>query len=290
MRRTALRLAVAAPLLLGPACGGSSSPSTPSPTPTPTPANQPQAPAAIDGWSEALLQAVATPAIVSSGDRVAVTASGYLAREQLFSGAPIALWPANPSYVRELVYDWELGDGSMAMVRWTGPFTVTLEADLAADAAIVARAEEVVREISRWTGFAISLGPGGAVDIILDPTFEDEGAVAEARVTLVGARITAATVAFAHQRELAGGPNADFSNTLLHEMGHVIGLAHSPDPSDVMTPGAGPGTFFQEYQHNETIALHLMYIHRSPGNRHPDTDVGLAAAARAGSRVVVIRD
>lgn len=294
MRRTALLLPVAALLFLGPACGGSSSPSTPSPaprpTPTPTPANQPVAPTVIDGWNEGALQAEATPATVSSGDRVAVSAAGYLTREQVYSGAPIALWPADPGYVRELVYDWELGDGSIAMVRWTEPFTVTLEAGLAADAAIVAKAEEVVRELSRWTGFAISLGPGGTVDVILDPTVEDGGAVAEARVTLVGARVTAATVAFAHQGELAGGPAADFSNTLLHEMGHVIGLAHSPNPSDVMTPGAGPGTFFQEYQTSEAIALHLMYAHRSPGNRHPDTDAGLAAAARAGSRVVVIRD
>ena len=294
MRRTAFLLAVAAPLLLGPACGGSSSPSTPSPaprpTPTPTPANQPVAPTVIDGWSEAVLQAEATPAIVSSGDRVAVSAPGYLTREQLYSGAPIALWPADPGYVQELVYDWELGDGSFAMVRWTGPFTVTLEAGLAEDGAIVAKAEEVVREISRWTGFAISLGPGGAVNIILDPTVEDGGAVAEARVSLIGARVNEATVAFAHQNEVAGGPDADFSNTLLHEMGHVIGLAHSPDPNDVMTPGAGPGTLLQEYQNNEAIALHMMYTHRSPGNRHPDTDVGLAAAAGAGSRVVVIRD
>ena len=294
MRRRVFWLAVAAPLILGPACGGSSSPSSPSPaprpTPTPTPATGPQAPAVIDGWSEATLPAEATPATVSSGDRVTVTAPGYLIRDQLFSGAPIALWPADPGYVQELVYDWELGDGAFAMVRWTESFTVTLEAALAEDPAIVAKAEGVVQEMSRWTGFAISLGPGGAVTVILDPTVEDEGAVAEARVSLVGARMTGAEVAFAHQRELAGGPAADFSNTLLHEMGHVIGLAHSPDPNDVMTPGAGPGTFFQAYQVNETIALHMMYAHRSPGNQHPDTDAGLAAAAGAGSRVVVIRD
>ena len=95
MRRTALLLPVAALLFLGPACGGSSSPSTPSPTPrptpTPTPANQPVAPAVIDGWSEAALQAEANPATVSSGDRVTVSAPGYLTREQAYSGAPIAL-------------------------------------------------------------------------------------------------------------------------------------------------------------------------------------------------------
>ncbi len=294
MRRGVLWLAVAAPLLLGPACGGSSSPSSPSPatqpTPTPTPATQPQPPAVIDGWSEQTLQAEATPATVSSGDRVTVNAPGYLTREQLYSGALIALWPAEPSYVQELVYDWELGDGSFAMVRWTGPFMVTLEADLAEDGAIVAKAEEVVRELSRWTGLAISLGPGGTVNITLDPTVADDGSLAEARVSIRGVAITGATVAFAHRREIAGGPDADFSNTLLHEMGHVIGLAHSPDPRDVMTPGAGPGTFFNEYQNNEAIALHMMYAHRNPGNRPPDTDPELAASAGAAPRVIVIRD
>ena len=55
---------------------------------------------------------------MSSGDTVAVEAPGYLSREQVFAGPPIALWPADPGYVQELVYDWELGDGSSAMVRF----------------------------------------------------------------------------------------------------------------------------------------------------------------------------
>ena len=293
MRRKALLLAVAGPLLLMPACGGSSSPSAPStaplPAPTPTPVAVGEAPAAINGWNEAPLDAESTPPTVSSGDRVLVSAPGHLPREQVYRGEPIALWPADEDYVRELVYDWELGDGSFAMVRWTGPFTVTLEGDLAGDTAIVAKAEEVLFEMSRWTGFTISLGPDGACTITLDPTVADTDSVAEARVSLLGATITDATVAFAHRREIAG-PDADFSNTLLHEMGHVIGLSHSPDPRDVMTPGGGPGTFFNAYQDNEAVALHMMYAHRSPGNRPPDTDPELAASAGATRRVIVIRD
>ena len=291
MNRRALRAGVMATLFLASGCGGSSpsSPSPPSPTPTPTP-DAPETPTVIDGWTDAVLGATPSPATVSRGERIEVTAPGYLTRVQSYAGEPVALWPAAPAYVEELVYDWELGDGSFGMVRWTAGFTVTLSDELAADPAVVAKAEEVVREMSRGTGLAITLGPGGPVTIVLDPSVLDAGSVAEARVSLVGAEITSVEVAFAQAGEVAGGPDADFSNTLLHEMGHAIGLAHSPDGRDVMTPGAGPGTFFQEYQVNEAIALHMMYAHRGAGNRFPDSEDGVAAAAAAGARLVVIRD
>lgn len=293
-RRAPSWVAVCGILLILPACGGSSSsssaPTAPQPVPAPTPTPAAETPTVIDGWTDGVLAVQTTPATVSTGQRVEVSAPGFLPRVQTYAGAPIALWPAEPSYVQELVYDWELGDGNFAMVRWSGPFTVTLSDELAADPAIVAKAQEVVQELSRWTGFPITLGPDGLVTVVLDPTVEDEGAVAEARVSLLGAEITRAEVAFAHQREVAGGRDADFSNTLLHEMGHVVGLSHSPDERDVMTPGAGPGTFFQEFQTNEAIALHMMYGHRVAGNRPPDTEEGVGAAAARVPRLVVIRD
>ena len=286
-----LRPCVVAMLLLASACGGSSpsTPSPPSPAPTPTP-DAPEAPTVIDGWTDAVLGVAPSPATVSRGERIEVEAPGYLTRIQSYAGEPIALWPASPSYVEELVYDWELGDGSFGMVRWTTGFTVTLTDELASDPANVAKAEEVARELSRRTGLTIALGQGGPVTVVLDPSVVDAGSVAEARVSLVGAEITSVELAFSHAGEVAGGRDADFSNTLLHEMGHAIGLAHSPDVRDVMTPGSGPGTSFQEYQVNEAIALHMMYAHRSAGNRYPDTEDGVAGAVAAAPRTVVIRD
>ena len=102
--------------------------------------------------------------------------------------------------------------------------------------------------------------------------------------------ITGGSVSFISRQEIIGGPGASYHNTFLHEMGHIIGLAHSPDPRDVMTPAAGRGTTIDVYQRNEAIALHMMYFHREPGNLPPDKDPQLGAASGASPRYTVIID
>ena len=73
-------------------------------------------------------------------------------------------------------------------------------------------------------------------------------------------------------------------------MGHIIGLAHSPDTTDVMTPAEGRGTGVHHFQPNEAIALHMMYHHREPGNRPPDRAPQLGAASAATPIRTVIID
>jgi hypothetical protein len=290
MKRTVLLLAVAGPLLLNWSCGGSSSPSTPNPQPTATPVPAAEAPQVINGWNEQPLVAEVSPPIVGLGDGVVVRAPGYLPREQLYALEPIALWPANPSYVRELVYDWDFPDGSFRMVRWSQPFTLTLDGALADDGAVRARARQVLDEIGRRTGLQIPIGPGGEVRVTVDPSVADEEAVALARLSFRGATISSGSISFVNRQEIVGGRGAGYSNTFLHEMGHIVGLGHSPDPSDVMTPAEGRGTTFDVYQRNESIALHMMYFHRAAGNRHPDRDSQLAAASGASPWHTVIID
>jgi Matrixin len=70
-------------------------------------------------------------------------------------------------------------------------------------------------------------------------------------------------------------------NTFLHEMGHVLGLGHSPDRREVMTPGAGPGTNVSEFQSGEALSLHMMYFHRAAGNQSPDRDPAFRARSAA---------
>ena len=290
MKRWAPLLVLGLLGLFGVACGGSSSPTASSaPRVAATPAAE--APVVNDGWSHQPVTAEVTPPTVRSGDALLAKASGYLPREQRYDRSPVFLWPADEAYVRELVYDWEFTDGSFRMVRWVGAFTLTLDGDLAGDDAVLARAQDVVGEIQRQTDVAITIGPGGACVVKIDPSLANEDAVGEARLSFRGATIVAATVLFVQRAELLGfGRRADYRNTFLHEMGHAIGLGHSPDIYDVMTPGAGPGANVDEFQLNEAIALHMMYVHRSAGNRPPDKDVLLAPSSRATPRTVVIRD
>jgi len=245
----------------------------------------------IDGWTERPVPAAeATPPTVGLGNGVVVRAPGYLEREQRYAFEPIALWPAEPSYVRQLVYDWEFTDGSVRMIRWDQAFTLTLEGALANVGAVRSRAREVVDEIARRTGLQVSIGPGGEVVIKIDPSVADQEAAAQARLSFRGSTIIGGTVSFVSQAEIVGGPGASYQNTFLHEMGHIIGLAHSPSRGDVMTPAEGRGTTVDVYQRDEAIALHMMYFHREPGNRPPDKDPQLVGASGASPRYTVIID
>lgn len=290
MRRALLLIVVAGPLILNGGCGGSSSPSNPTPQPTATPVPPAESPAVIDGWSEQPVTAEASPPMVGLGQGVVVRAPGYLAREQRYDFEPIALWPAEPAYVRELVYDWEFTDGQLRLIRWDQPFTLTLEGTLSNDGEVRTRARQVLDEIRRRTGLQVDIGPGGEVVIDIDPSVADEQAVAIARLRFRASTITGGTISFVDRQEIVGGRGAAYGNTFLHEMGHIIGLAHSPRPSDVMTPAGGRGTTVDAYQRDEAIALHMMYFHRAAGNQPPDKDPQLVAASGATPRRTVIID
>jgi hypothetical protein len=245
----------------------------------------------IDGWQHEPVAAEVNPPIVGLGQGVVVRAPGYLAREQRYHFEPIALWPAEPAYVRELVYDWEFEDGSLRMIRWEqSSFTLTLEGALANDGGVRARARQVLGEIARRTGLQGSIGSGGEVVIDVDSSVADQEAVALARLRTRGAIITGGTISFVSRQEIIGGPGSSYRNTLLHEMGHIIGLAHSPDMSDVMTPAGGRGATVDAYQRNEAIALHMMYRHREAGNYHPDRAPELGASSPGALRNPVIID
>jgi hypothetical protein len=244
-----------------------------------------------DGWNSEPVSAEVNPPVVGLGQGLVVRAPGYLAREQRYEFEPIALWPADPAYVRELVYDWEFDDGSFRMLRWEQPsFTLTLEGALANDDAIRTRARQVLDEIQRRTGLEGSIGPGGEVVIEVDSSVADQQAVALARLQSQGPVITGGTISFVDREEIVGRYGASYSNTFLHEMGHIIGLAHSPDTGDVMTPAGGSGTSGNQFRLNEAIALHMMYVHREAGNYHPDRAPQLGAASGVSLRRTVIVD
>ena len=268
--------------------GGSSAPSrVPAATPTPAPTPAP-APATRNGWTEEGVTAEVAPPSPSIGTAVTVQAPGFLVREQRFDGSPIFLWPSDENYVRQLVYDWEFSDGVRRLLRWPRAFTVSLDGDLATDPAVVAKTEEVVAEITGLTGLPITIGPGGEVTVLINPAILDDGAIAQTSFGTRGAAITDARVEFADRQEISGGAGSDYRNTLLHEMGHVMGMSHSANDRDVMTPAEGPGTKEGHYQPDEATCLHMMYAHRQPGNLPPDRDAALGTATSEVRRFVVV--
>ena len=269
-------------------CSGSSptQPSTPTPTATPPPGS---VPVVRDGTTEQPVAAQVTPPAPRIGDRATVTAAGFLTREQLFDVPDIFLWPGDSGYIRELAYT-EFTDATFRTIRWTEPFTITLDGDLANDPAIAAKAQEVAAEASRHIGLPVRVGAGGAVTIGVDESLNDQDAVAQATVTYRGAVIASARIVFWRRSEIAGGLQAAYSNTFLHELGHVLGLGHSPRITDVMTPADGPGTNESIYQPGEASSLHMSYAHRRPGNYFPDRDPALAADSSATPRMTVFVD
>jgi hypothetical protein len=266
---------------------GSTAIATATPVPAPSTATS-STPSAIDGITGAAVPAVFTPEAPARSATVQAQATGYLVREQAFEGTPIVLWPGSFDYVDKLVYDWELSDGSFRLLRWERPFVVTLDGDLASDAQVVAKMREVIAEIARVTGFTLTIGPGGPVVVRIDPSVEDDGAVAVTEIRLRGSAVVSANVRFATRQEITGGARSDYRNTLLHEMGHVMGVSHSPSTRDVMTPGAGPGTRVSEYQPDEATSLTMMYFHRRPGNSPPDRDPGAGARSTVESTVRIV--
>jgi hypothetical protein len=284
-------------LMLLVACGGGgnapSGPSvvpTPAPTPAPTPTPAPVSVPVIDGWTHAPVAAAVNPPQGVPGTQLSVTASGFLPRQQAFDGTPVALWSAPESYVGELVYGWDWSDGVERMVRWDRPFVVTLEGGLAGDAEVVAKVQEVLAEIERATGFPSTLGAGGAITVTIDATVADDDAVGITNINTRNGAMSTARVRMVSRRELLGTPDAEYSNTFLHEMGHAIGLSHSPSVRDVMTPAEGPGTDRGTFTDEETQSLHMMYAHRRPGNLFVDREVGATGAAAIPDQTFVIID
>jgi hypothetical protein len=276
--------AVTAGLCLGLAgCGGSDTPTRPAtpaaPTPTPVPAAS-----ARDGMSEQAVAAEITPA--QPGLRTAVTARapGYLTREALYEGTPLFLWPSEESYVRQIVY----GDEPPydRLLRWDTPIRVTADAELLGNGAVMSKLEEVVAEGRRTTGWDIAIvQTGGNVQVQIDPDQEDSVAYAETRYR--GPTIVSARMVFWKLPEITGGHGSQYRNTLLHEFGHVLGLAHSPEDNDVMIEGQGRGAKVGAYSEHETVVLRMMYRHRRAGNLFPDRAPELSAQSTAEYRRIV---
>ena len=291
MPRRVFRAILAPVVLCLAACGGGS-PTRPQPvaaTPTPTPSPTPvPPPVAREGVNHEVVPAEIEPTAPALRDAVTVRAAGFLLREQRYDGAPIYLWQVEQEYVNELVYPLTFTDGSFRMIRWAGPFTVTLEAGLETNDAVMRKTQEIVAEATRASGLPITIGPNGAVRVVVDGALLNDNLLGQAQRTYQGATIVGGTIKLASIQDLLGTNRADYTNVYLHEMGHILGLGHSPLAREIMTAGGGARTTLGEFQPREAMALHMMYQHRLAGNRPPDKDGALFTQSVARPLVSVI--
>lgn len=293
MRTWTIAVPAALALALLAACGGETntgprpiSVATATPVPTPVPL-----PVARDGLTHEVVEAEITPAAPGLRDTVTARAPLCLLREQRYDGGPLYLWKIEQDYVNELVYPLQFTDGSYRMIRWAAGFTLTLDQGLEQNDPVFRKAQEVVAEVTRRTGLPIAIGPGGAVHVMIDANIlAENNALAITNRQYQGANIVGATIKFASVPDIIGSNNADYTNVFLHEFGHVMGLGHSPLAREIMTPGGAARTTVGEFQPREALTLHMMYQHRTAGNRPPDRDAALSAASTAHPLISEIRD
>jgi hypothetical protein len=227
---------------------------------------------------------------VNFGAPLDAAAPAVLDRQTLLragGGTAFLLWPRrtragiDEGYTSFLVYGDAAGSRPMARLAEGAQVVVVPSEELLADdlanAMHVAAVARVNAAAQGLFGFALSRqrpAAGVVFESRLDP----------ADAACAGGRIRAQVTWMQRSNEILGGSilfctrEAARTGTVLHEMGHTLGFAHSPNPNDLMF-----STFVRgrndDFSERELLTLSLM-MRRLPGNRYPDRDRDRAAASR----------
>src|SRR5262245_45115841 len=266
------RLAGGALLLAIGGCGGKDSPTSP-PVVTLAPA-----PPTVSSTNDGITGASVAGQVAVSGGTATVTAPGYVTREQP-AASIVWLWPQSVEYVQSVVYM----SGSNPPVardlrRWTAGSTIRL-AFVSGLERYDAMLQEHAAEMARWSRLSVVALPAGStganVTLAVDPASVSEGAIATTSCMLSGTAYTGCRVSFLAEANITNANGR--SNTLLHELGHVLGLGHSLDSGDVMSVAANRRSE-RSFGDPEARALTMIYAWRKAGNQFPDREpTGLAS-------------
>jgi hypothetical protein len=236
---------------------------------------------------------------VSSGTLVDIVAPGMLDRQTLLrtpSSTAFTLWPRSSdtgldeNYTRDLVYSWgddQSGNSPLYRLAGTQAFLVpsaALRADGQAMAQLHLAAERLTSAVSGAVRYAVATDPPpGAIvfESVLDPKDAgcDERVLAFTTIRLRAGEIASGKIVFCT-------PGAAHDGTVIHEVGHTFGLGHSADADEVMHAYKllrQPDGFGAR----ESQVMRLM-LQRRGGNRFPDNDRGVTAAA-TGEVTIVCR-
>jgi hypothetical protein len=217
----------------------------------------------VDGVTGA---AVGSAIAGNPGDAVTVDRPGYLRRDTLVPrNRVISLWPltVDETYVRTLVYSD--APGRNRLERWPTT-TVPVPRDFPADA---------VDAVRPWVALVPSDAP--LITVAVDPGDPGWAALPPDTIGFAlrqfadsDAHIVSVRLVFRSAAAMRD------PGSFLHELGHGLGLGHSPRRQDLMFPSTARTT--PAFSADERVLLTMMYGHRRPGQVAPDNDQALSAA------------
>ncbi len=226
-----------------------------------------------------------TPALVD------VVAAGHLSRNTRIltpTDVTLDLWPTTGGLSEGILASLVYARSSCPAeanpefpLRRLSAASVSLILDAAiTDGVVVDRHLEGAARLASAQSVPITVSVAGAptgvaVNVTVDPDDPscEDTTIGVSRVSLdAGGNITRASITYCQTRW------ARNLNTVVHELGHVAGLRHSPEQADVMYCYVDRGV--EDFSGRERGVLRLMEARRS-GNRWPDDDRGtIAASAR----------
>lgn len=226
------------------------------------------------------------------GADVDVEAVGCLTRQTLVRAGEtrLTMWPDHSGlpaeYTKTLVYTASTVRDSTSLVPLDRipPRVHTLALEPSASLAADPQALVAHRQATDYFNVAVQartvFSVGGAADMTVptridgrDPSCEGKPGRLLARTWLSEHEVTRAEIIFCSELP-SRAPGA-----IAHELGHIFGLAHSPDPREVMCSlhGAGdPGGFSDR----EALVMRLLLLRRG-GNTWPDNDRTVTAETTA---------